>query len=124
MGSSNQVSATADNAERSQYNRQSRKGEQMRRSTHILGDTLRAMRKTRGWSQQGLALQAGLNRDYVGELERGAAQPSLLTLEKLAAAFGCTVSSLLAVLEQQHDRYRLTAADASGATGYSMLKNP
>ena len=96
----------------------------MKQSSHILGDIMRAMRKTRGWSQQELALQAGLNRAYVGELERGEAQPSLLTLEKLARAFTCSVSSLLAALEQQHERGRLACPEGAAATGYSMLKNP
>ncbi|NIC43777.1 helix-turn-helix domain-containing protein [Aquabacterium sp. A08] len=66
-----------------------------------MGLTLRRQRDARRWSQERLAEAANLNRSYVGELERGEAIPSLLTLLKLARALGTTPSLLLQEAEAQ-----------------------
>ena len=63
-------------------------------TTHF-GLALRQLRDARGWSQELLAQRANLNRTYVGDLERNLATPSLLTLEKLSQALGCSPSALL-----------------------------
>lgn len=68
--------------------------------TKHFGATLRQFRERRGWSQEMLAEQADLNRSYVGELERGQAIASLITLEKLATAFGVSMSHLLSHTER------------------------
>ncbi|WP_043279218.1 helix-turn-helix transcriptional regulator [Burkholderia sp. A1] len=59
------------------------------------GITIRSLRETRAWSQEQLAEHAGLNRSYVGEVERGEVIASLVTVEKLAKAFEVPVASLL-----------------------------
>lgn len=64
------------------------------------GLTVRQLREQRGWSQEALAEHADLNRSYVGELERGQAIPSLLTLNKLALALNLSLTSLLATTER------------------------
>jgi XRE family transcriptional regulator, regulator of sulfur utilization len=63
-----------------------------------LGSSLRRLREERGWSQEQLAGHAGLNRSYVGEVERGRAIASIVTVEKLAAALGVSVADLLCSL--------------------------
>ena len=68
--------------------------------THF-GLTVRASREARGWSQELLAAKANLNRTYVGEIERGATSPSLITLLKLAEALGVKPSGLLDQCEQR-----------------------
>lgn len=60
---------------------------------------LRQLREERGWSQEHLAAQAGLNRSYLGEVERGSAMPSLITVSKLAGALEIRLSSLIARCE-------------------------
>jgi transcriptional regulator with XRE-family HTH domain len=60
---------------------------------------LRQMREERGWSQEQLAERADLNRSYLGEVERGRAVPSLLTVSKLARALEVQMSSLIARCE-------------------------
>ena len=42
------------------------------------------IRKTRGWSQERLALESGLARSYLGEVERGKRNIALLNIFKLA----------------------------------------
>jgi XRE family transcriptional regulator, regulator of sulfur utilization len=67
--------------------------------TSSFGVALRQLRTRRGWSQEALALYADLNRSYVGDLERNLSTPSLVTLEKLAAALDCSPSTLLEHVE-------------------------
>ncbi len=59
------------------------------------GIGVRQLREAQGWSQERLAEHSNLNRSYVGEIERGRAIASLLTVEKLAAALQLTPSALL-----------------------------
>jgi XRE family transcriptional regulator, regulator of sulfur utilization len=65
------------------------------------GVSVRHFRETRGWSQELLAERADLNRSYLGEVERGAATPSLATAAKLASALEIPLSGLLAHCEQR-----------------------
>jgi transcriptional regulator with XRE-family HTH domain len=60
---------------------------------------LRQLREARGWSQEQLAERANLNRSYLGEVERGQAVPSLVTVNKLAAALEIRASHLIARCE-------------------------
>jgi transcriptional regulator with XRE-family HTH domain len=59
------------------------------------GAAVRELREARAWSQEQLAEHAGLNRSYVGEIERGSAIASIVTLDKLARALGVPISGLL-----------------------------
>ena len=59
------------------------------------GDALRARRKARGLSQEGLASRASLDRSYVGGVERGERNVSLINLNKLARALDLTLAELL-----------------------------
>ncbi len=65
-----------------------------------LGAVVRRLRENKSWSQEALAERANLNRSYIGELERGEAIASILTLEKLAHAFGLSVSHLVEQAER------------------------
>ncbi|TGP51516.1 XRE family transcriptional regulator [bacterium M00.F.Ca.ET.230.01.1.1] len=55
---------------------------------------LRRLRVERGISQDDLALSADVERAYVGFLERGARNPTVKTLGKLAGAMGVHISEL------------------------------
>lgn len=59
------------------------------------GQVVRAMRESRGWSQERLAWRAELNRSYMGEIERADAMPSLATAAKLAQALEVPLSALI-----------------------------
>lgn len=67
------------------------------------GAVLRRRREAAGLSQEALAAQANLHRNYVGLLERGERMPTILTAEQLAVALGTTMSALLAEVEQEPD---------------------
>jgi len=72
---------------------------QSRPASMRFGAVIRQMRESRGWSQEHLAGQAGLNRSYMGEIERSAAMPSLASAEKLAQALGVALSALISHCE-------------------------
>jgi len=60
-----------------------------------LGKNLRRLRQAKGWSQEAYAEEAGIHRTYVSDLERGARNPTIVVVEKLAVALGVSASSLL-----------------------------
>lgn len=65
-------------------------------SGSILGQWIRKTRADQGISQRALADRSGLSRSYVCDIERGrGAQPSVTTLDKLAAALGLSRADLL-----------------------------
>ncbi|WP_118185033.1 helix-turn-helix domain-containing protein [Paraburkholderia phosphatilytica] len=59
------------------------------------GTTVRGLREAQSWSQEQLAEHAGLNRSYVGEIERGTVIASIVTVEKIARAFNVPIATLL-----------------------------
>ncbi|CAN7408314.1 helix-turn-helix domain-containing protein [Acidovorax sp. LjRoot118] len=64
------------------------------------GTAVRRLREPRGWSQELLAEHADLNRSYVGEIERGRAIASLVTIDKLSQALGVSSATLLGHCDQ------------------------
>ena len=64
-----------------------------------IGIVIRHNRTGRGLSQESLAELAGLSRSFVGEIERGAAVPSVETLQRLADALGEKLSVLICQYE-------------------------
>jgi len=61
-----------------------------------LGQTVRKRRKALGLSQEGLAEKADLHWTYIGGIERGERNVSLLNIVKVARALGLTPARLLA----------------------------
>jgi transcriptional regulator with XRE-family HTH domain len=53
-----------------------------------LGQRIREIRQSRGYSQEALALKAGIDRTYVSSLERGKRNVSALNVRRLAKALG------------------------------------
>ncbi len=58
---------------------------------------LRRLRVARGFSQEALAVDAGVDRTYVSGIERGSFNPTVEVLERLARALGCDVAELFAI---------------------------
>lgn len=53
-----------------------------------LGKRLKAVREKKKFTQEELALEAGLNRAYIGYIERGERNPTIFTMSRLARALG------------------------------------
>lgn len=68
------------------------------------GDTVRAAREARSWSQEKLAQEAGLHRNQIGYLERAERNAPLSAILGLAAALDTPVAELLrpAVVAYEH----------------------
>jgi transcriptional regulator with XRE-family HTH domain len=60
-----------------------------------LGRNLRRLREGKGWSQEAFAEEAGIHRTYVSDIERGARNPTITVVEKLARPLGVSAGSLL-----------------------------
>jgi transcriptional regulator with XRE-family HTH domain len=60
----------------------------------ILGQRIRARRRELGLSQEGLAHVAGLDRSYVGRIERGEHNLTFTALVRLCRAMECDVAAL------------------------------
>ncbi|WP_323142805.1 helix-turn-helix domain-containing protein [Massilia phyllosphaerae] len=60
-----------------------------------LGAVIRKRRQELKLSQEKLAEQAGLDRSYLGQVERGDNSIALLTLLNIANALGVTLESLM-----------------------------
>ncbi len=67
----------------------------------LLGENVRYYRKLKGMTQEQLAADAGMERSYVSDLERGTRSPSVLALGRLAAALELSPSKLLEAIPQE-----------------------
>ena len=59
-----------------------------------LGGQVRQLRARKGWSQEHLADEAGVDRSYMSGIERGVRNVSVLTSAKIAKALGVSLSAL------------------------------
>jgi transcriptional regulator with XRE-family HTH domain len=65
----------------------------------VFGQAIRAMRKERDISQEGLALKCELDRSYFGAVERGERNVSLTNMLKITKALDVLPSELFARAE-------------------------
>ena len=68
-----------------------------------VGRVIRARRKKLGLSQGAIASLAGVNRSYLGEIERGEVDASAAKLESVAAALGLRLSELVRLYEENRN---------------------
>lgn len=59
-----------------------------------LGETIRTVRRQKGFSQENFAYSAGLDRAYYGAIERGERNVSALNLMRIAATLQVEVGEL------------------------------
>lgn len=70
----------------------------------ILAWNLRKLRTERGLSQEKLAADAGVDRAYLGGMEREQENPSIDALDKVATALGVDLARLLELPAEDADR--------------------
>lgn len=63
-------------------------------SNKQLGMRIKYLRSLKHWSQEDLALEADINKNYLSDLERGQRNPTVKILEKIAKAFNISLSEL------------------------------
>ena len=64
-----------------------------------LGRTIREKRKEKGYSQEAFALAVGIDRSYMGRIERGEVNITVAKLYTMARILGYTPADLLTGLE-------------------------
>ena len=69
--------------------------------SEAFGQVLRTLRLERGLSQEALALEAGIQRNYVSLIERGINQPTITMIFKLSSALEVQPSQLIKLLEAE-----------------------
>lgn len=77
--------------------------EEKTKSEHLktFGAAVRQIRKHNGLSQEGLSTTAGIDRSYLGAIERGECNVALLNIIKISTALGVKPSRLLDGFEIQ-----------------------
>jgi len=68
---------------------------ELERYLQALGARILQQRKERGWSQQELALRAGLDRTYLSGVENGKQNVTLGAVTRVAHALGLTIDEML-----------------------------
>jgi transcriptional regulator with XRE-family HTH domain len=74
----------------------------MKRNVDILkqfGERVRELRKAKGFSQEAFAAHCGLDRTYVGGIERGERNVALRNIAVIANSLGISISELLDKLD-------------------------
>ena len=70
----------------------------MRQRDDILvrfGRRVRQLRKKRGYSQEAFAAECGMDRTYMGGVERGERNIALRNIERVADALGLSLAQLM-----------------------------
>lgn len=68
-----------------------------------IGENIRLLRIKSDLSQEQLALNAGVNTSYIGQIERGEKNPTIKTLEKISIALNIDLIDLLRPSYSQKD---------------------
>lgn len=79
----------------------------MAKLSDVISKRLKGYRKEHDLSQEQLAENAGISLPLLSELERGIANPTLLTLEKIARAMSLSVAEMIDVDCSLRDERRL-----------------
>ena len=69
------------------------------RGRDLVAINVRRIRVSLGVSQERLAFDAGVDRSYLGGMERGEANPTVEVLDKIASTLGVPVAELFLQLE-------------------------
>lgn len=89
-----------------------------------LGRAVRALRRSKGWTQARLAEEAGVGRDAVVKLERGAREPRPATLERVGGVLGADLFSVLREEAMRHAPGLRSGPEDEGGAGRGERERP
>ncbi len=72
--------------------------------TDICAQNVRELRMERGFSQEELAYRAGLHRTYVGAVELGERNITLLNAQRIAEALGVSLDRCVRLNDEQRKK--------------------
>jgi transcriptional regulator with XRE-family HTH domain len=84
-----------------------------------IGQVIRSLREEKGWSQEKLALDAGMGTSHVSRIERGERRLPTSRLESLASALGTSPAAIYAMLEGLQPPFVPTTLDVNTTVDYS-----
>ncbi|MEK3790407.1 helix-turn-helix transcriptional regulator [Paenibacillus sp. FSL R7-0204] len=84
-----------------------------------VGARIRALRKERGLSQEALGEKGGFHFSYIGQIERGEKNVSLLNLHKISESLEVNIIQLFAY---QDEEFMVTAAERDIQDIVGMLR--
>lgn len=64
------------------------------------GKVLKSLRTERGLSQEEFAMNVGLHRTYISQLERGLKSPSLRTIKKICDELEVNIAYFIELIEK------------------------
>lgn len=67
---------------------------------NLVGSRIKALRKEKGLSQEALGEKGGFHFTYIGQVERGEKNVSLINLSKIAEALEVNISQLFAYVNE------------------------
>ncbi|QMV42742.1 helix-turn-helix domain-containing protein [Cohnella cholangitidis] len=70
----------------------------------LVGQRIRSLRKEREMSQELLGEKGGFHYSYIGQIERGEKNISLLNLSKIATALDVSLSQLFTYIDEEEKR--------------------
>ncbi|WP_308722323.1 helix-turn-helix domain-containing protein [Paenibacillus polysaccharolyticus] len=69
----------------------------------LVGARIRALRKERGYSQESLGEKGGFHFSYIGQIERGEKNVSLVNLAKIAESLDVNLIQLFAYVDEEFE---------------------
>ncbi|WP_445671107.1 helix-turn-helix domain-containing protein [Paenibacillus sp. FSL M8-0212] len=85
-----------------------------------MGARIRALRKERGYSQESLGEKGGFHFSYIGQIERGEKNVSLVNLAKIAESLDVNLIQLFAYVEEE---FEVTENDVQIYEVVQLLRN-
>lgn len=89
----------------------------------LVGHRVRDLRKERGLSQEMLGERGGFHYSYIGQIERGEKNVSLLNLVKISQALEVSMSQLFTYIDQE-EKYTESEADLQEIVKTLRTKKP
>nr|WP_272907625.1 helix-turn-helix transcriptional regulator [Paenibacillus xylanexedens] len=68
---------------------------------NLVGARIKVLRKEKGLSQEALGEKGGFHFTYIGQVERGEKNVSLINLAKIAEALGVNITQLFAYVNKE-----------------------
>lgn len=85
----------------------------------LVGARIRALRKERGYSQESLGEKGGFHFSYIGQIERGEKNVSLVNLAKIAESLDVNLIQLFAYVDEE---YHITESEIIIQEVVTMLR--
>ena len=93
--------------------------ENTKKEYNTIGNKIRLTRKKLGLTQEELAERTDLHYSYIGQVERGDKNPSLNSLQKMAAALNVGIEFLL----EENSDYEIDEAELLQKELWKLLRN-